>query len=1337
MALRRDIEVTVGSDGKVVVSGSARVAVLRQGEVPWRPPVAATAAEPDAGDGRAPFPGLAPFEPEDAPFFFGRKAEIERLWRRLRDLLRPAGAATDGDSGAEAAAPVAGAARLVAVVGPAASGKTSLVRAGLIAELARWPLPQWTAPQVILLRSRTSPLADLATGLHRLITSQGGGAGVSAEDLARQLRLPDQKGRYDKLAALVASMADRVSAPLILVVDPAEAVYGSGPDPDERFAFADNLFRAAADPNGALAVVLVLRSESMEALAVHPETSQALSREALLLPALTPEGLREVVRRPAKAADEPIDAATEDLLVRECQGLGPCLVPLQLMLSRIWSGLAGDQRPMETYLRLGGVRNAVNWQCEHIFRALDDHEQELAREAFVALAETGEIVLQDAVGGSSETGRTHGSALLEVMRRFAAPGSGPLALEAEGGRTTARLRYEEIAVHWRRLRDWRLALPAEAEATEDASPEAPAKAEDRGGEAPTQRDPAQPDPSPPVSSPDEPSEPATGSAEPLHLTQPIQTPADPAQPPGAKRRSAVITVLAVCLIGALALAGLVEHRRQELAGGKLAAEQKLDLALRSQSRVLAALAVEQAELGDSEVAMLLALEALPKAPLRPERPFVLEAEGALYRALLSHRELAVLSGHAARVDRAAFSPDGTRIVTASADGAARLWNAANGRSLALLGDHESAVKHAAFSPDGRLVVTASASPEVRLWSVDEGQAVHVLNGHRAWVNHVAFDAQGERLISASVDRTARIWDVASGRALRVLEGHEAWVTHAVFSPDGTRALTASADRTARLWRLDGKTAPVVLSGHRDSVDFAGFSPDGTQIVTASADGTARLWDGESGAPLGVLDGHGAGVSYAAFAPSGDTVVTASVDGTARLWDARDGRETGGLLGHASWVTHAAFSPDGARAATASADGTARIWSVEQGRQIAVLAGHGAWVAHAAFSPDGSRLVTAHRDGTARLWDALAGRETKVLSDHQDWISDVAFSPDGALVASSSRDGTVRLWQRQDGSLQTVLARHDGWINRVAFSPTGERIVTASGDATARLWDTASGEVVAVISGHAGWINHAAFDADGGRLITTSVDGTAQLWDAVTGSNLVRLAGHEAWVNHAAFSPDGTRIVTASGDGTARVWDATTGAQLLLLAGHKDWVNVARFSPDGGAIVTASGDGTARLWSAVDGVLLATLSGHEEWVGDAAFSPDGRLVVTASADGTARLWSVPDGRERAVLAGHSLGINQAVFSPDGARVVTASGDGTARLWDVASGREVIAVASHDAGVNRVALSVDGRWLATASADGTAQVIPLYSTRELIERGQSLVTRTLTPEERARFFLDPDR
>jgi len=197
-----------------------------------------------------------------------------------------------------------------------------------------------------------------------------------------------------------------------------------------------------------------------------------------------------------------------------------------------------------------------------------------------------------------------------------------------------------------------------------------------------------------------------------------------------------------------------------------------------------------------------------------------------------------LSGQA-KVKSAHFSPDGNRIVTASQDKTARIWDVKTGQALHVL-QHVAPVNVAKFSPDGRLIVTAADDGSVYIWNAETLEKKH-LGGHRGRVNSVNFNPGARFIVTASDDMTARIWDLETGKELHALEGHTGPVHVANFSPDGRFIVTASDDKTARIWDVETGKVQHVLEGHTGPVHDANFSPNGSLIVTASADMTMRIW----------------------------------------------------------------------------------------------------------------------------------------------------------------------------------------------------------------------------------------------------------------------------------------------------------------------------------------------------------------------------------------------------------------------------------------------------------------------------------------------------------------
>jgi WD40 repeat protein len=331
------------------------------------------------------------------------------------------------------------------------------------------------------------------------------------------------------------------------------------------------------------------------------------------------------------------------------------------------------------------------------------------------------------------------------------------------------------------------------------------------------------------------------------------------------------------------------------------------------------------------------------------------------------------------VASASFSADGTKIVTASWDNSARIWDARTGNDiLKLERKHTKAVNRAVFHPTADRVLTASADGTAIVWEIDwenkTAKDIVTLTGHAGGVNDAVFSRDGTRILTASMDKTARIWNAESGVELAQLDdtaapnpeapvdpakpaeptGHRWAVLRAAFSDDGQYVITGSADDSAKIWFVGGTIqragAEVTFDEINMTLTGAGEPAEkNAQIIARmeQAQKLPELDDGqlatltEAGAATGVirilkrgrvirmlytLSGHTADVTSVAFTPElGTRVLTGSEDYTAKVWDAENGQEILTLKGHSQEVTSVAFSRDGVYALTGSGDGTAIIW----------------------------------------------------------------------------------------------------------------------------------------------------------------------------------------------------------------------------------------------------------------------------------------------------------------------------------------------------------------------------------------------------------------------------
>ncbi len=245
---------------------------------------------------------------------------------------------------------------------------------------------------------------------------------------------------------------------------------------------------------------------------------------------------------------------------------------------------------------------------------------------------------------------------------------------------------------------------------------------------------------------------------------------------------------------------------------------------------------------------------------------------------------------------------------------------------------------ARFDAVDRHIVTASMDGAARVWDVkaceeaaETCEPLQTLRGHRKDVTSAMFSADGQHVLTTANDKTVRIWDWRKGTTLVGLQGPSGsfgWVSRAFFDPAEERLLTTFGGAAAYLWDLKAydAMAPAVLRGHTDVVKFAGFNVTGDRVVTASLDKTARVWDLSKGSQVHQLE-HDDPVFSAAFDPTGRWIITAAGD-AAHIWDQSTGKRVRSLAGHKSGLCSAAFAPVGDQAVTASMDGTARIWNGE-------------------------------------------------------------------------------------------------------------------------------------------------------------------------------------------------------------------------------------------------------------------------------------------------------------------------------------------------------------------------------------------------------------------------
>ena len=1158
--------------------------------------------------GDPPYKGLAFFDVADTGRFFGREAPTSNVVRRLRDGKR-----------------------LAIVIGASGSGKSSLVRAGLVPALRRGrKLPDGTdVPvgsaewRILLLNPGSHPLESLALKLNQDETSL---------EATREL-IKDMRRDPHSLHLAICRLAESWGAPrVVLVIDQFEEVFTLCRDEDERQAFIENIMDAVDPENGGpTAAVITLRADFYAHCADFPALREALARHQEFIGAMTTEELRRAIEQPATQAEWAFQSGLVDLLVRDVRGEPGALPLLSHALLETWRRRRGRTMTLRGYAESGGVRGAIARTAESVLRDMNPEERWLARNIFIRLTELGtetQDTRRRATISELIPSEDQEPAVRSVLDTLAD------ARLVTLGQQDAEVAHEALIREWPTLREWleedRQGLHLHRHLTE-AAQEWEARGRDhaelyRGARLaqaaewanlhPKETNPLERE----FLAASQTSQ-AEETAERLAQQQrELQAARDLARLEGeraqAERRSSVrlrrfAIALSGMLIVALAAAGFALQQRNRATSEALIAR----------SRELASAALVQTD-RDPELSVLLSIEAVAQSQAaHAETPR--QVEETLRGSLMAFRTERVLAGHRDRVYEAAYSPDGSLLATASADGYVRIWDPSTGELIQTLDDGRRAIKSVAFSADGKILASTSNDRTIKIWDPKTGDLLRTLNAHTAMVQDLAYSPNGKMLASVGRDAALILWDLSTGKPTERFES-PAPLMAVAFSPDGLKVAATSSGYGSEYSVWDIETGELLFSNMGEGVpcqtvgDFSSdlsFSPDGALLLVGDCQGAISVLSADDGSLLDRLDAH-----------------------------------TGA-------INAIAFGPDGSSFAGAGSDRRVKVWNTATRELQLTLLGHQAPVYGLAFDPNGLRLTSTSEDGTARIWNISLPYEQMSIPTTADPVT-ISYSPDGTRIAAGYQGmGTVQVWDAATGGLVSSLAGHDegSTVTGLAFNSDGNQLATSGSDQTVRLWDLSTGEETVPPIAHISWVQAVAFGPGDQALYTGASDTIVRQWSLWTGELQNSILGESDAVLSMALNETGSLLAVGDAGGLIVIHDLQANAYRTLES-HQGSVYAVLFIPGGARLVSASDDGSIIIWDLIDRTPLMTLSGHDGPVLDLALSPDGATLASASLDGTVRLWDTETGRERLALEHPTAGGFFAVsFSPDG-KTLAAAGQG---------------------------------------------------------------------------------
>ncbi len=1252
-----------------------------------------------------PFPGLRPFSIEEDYLFFGREEQTSELLALLREH------------------------RFLGVVGTSGSGKSSLVRAGLLPALHGGTMTDaGSSWEVAILRPGGNPIANLARAMLEADLYDPD----DEESLPRIIATLNRSRQGLIEAVRQSDLPDGTN--LLVVVDQFEELFrfrqqGTAGQ-EAAAAFVKLLLSASDQAELPIYVAITMRSDYLGECSQIPGLAEAVNDGEYLIPRLSREQRRAAIEKPAAVGGGTIAHRLVQKLLNDVGDDADQLPVLQHALMRIWDFWAAEnddqaQIDLKHYEQAGGLSEALSRHADEVYEELsDDRLRLVAERLFKALTERGpdnrgirrptRLEKLCAIADASQEEVTQ---VIDAFRRQGRTFLMPMADVELLPQTVVDISHESLMRVWKRLDGWveeesqsariyrRLAETAALHADGKAglfhdpdlqialswretnqptdawgaryhdgfdqamsfldTSQEAAEAGEREREAARQRELEQ----------------AKKLAETEHLRAQEQQ-------RSAKRLKGLVAAVGVvaALAGVAFIVAMIARNQasQNATRAELAetqARQEAAEALAAQQRAIEAR-------NDAQAAQADAIEAQQQAELArqdAERQRERARQGMYVSQINTAQRVAESPTGSERLQRllAELRPEADQ-----ADQRDWEWyylNSPRNVGGQVIGGGTSLIC-VDYSPDGRKLVFGGMNRELTVWDLQTNRELVTLVGHESLVLNVTWSPDGKWIASGSLDSTVRIWDAETGIPVHTISGQGGPSTASWSSDSLQVAVLNAVDGMVGIW--DVSTGKMIRQVTDQATAEVAWSPDGTRLATSMRDGSIVIWDLSNDQQIATIPHQGGFVSDFDWNPDATRLVACDQSGNVTVWDAQTGEVVlGSLSGHTDVVFTVNWSPDGESILTSSFDGTSRIYDAKTGRSLRTLRGHVSRVFGNAWNPDSRSAATVSLDSRLIIWDLDQDRQTEnVIAAHRQQLVGLDYSPDGKRFVTTGRDGSLIVWDAETREKLQELTRNFSGVTTVAWSSDGMWIASGHSRGAIRIWDPNSGTEQAVLSlsGNGGQILSLSWNPEQ-HLLAVAAGTNAAIWNLEDADNPVRTTlPSQNDVESVAWNPDGSRLASAGSltqserQGNLpviQIWDPDSGEQVGGLSGEAEEIETLAWSPDGewlasGGRVSGTVGGldvSVRVWNVATGQQVAVMRNHTAPVTALDWNPEGTRLISSSFDGTLRLWNPMNGRELLNLPNGGPTTSTA-WSPDGSQILAGDTAGNVRFYDARSGYE---------------------------------------------------------------------